>query len=329
MSDSAPPAKRQKRDHLPDRVAMSDDLPDVGGELVQVLVGDSGYGSSTSDEDDDEDEDENEEEEEDDEEYLGEEEDDTAEINADLADLADLRREEQEQEGQEDKTDNQVENMNEEKEDEALSESNDNDESGDESEDNVQVERFKNEQLFHIHKSVLCKTSAFFQSILESAWTGLDYKPIDLTDEKPEVFQMYLQWLYSGKVAVKLEANLYSYMVRVNDEVICWASLLDSYILGEQLQDTTYQNAVMQAMIDCVENGEVLPSVKAIGDMYRGTSASSPVRKLVVDFLVHRNQTHWPITFVVELGDARFADDLVAAVFKQRLPPPESKDCPP
>jgi len=64
------------------------------------------------------------------------------------------------------------------------------------------TEAKKNEDMFHVHKNVLCKTSAFFQAATKQVWRGRPRKPIDLTTENGEDFKCYVQWLYSGRIAI-------------------------------------------------------------------------------------------------------------------------------
>ncbi|KAI4922002.1 hypothetical protein J4E90_000430 [Alternaria incomplexa] len=51
------------------------------------------------------------------------------------------------------------------------------------------TEAKKNEDMFHVHKNVLCKTSAFFQAATKQVWRGRPRKPIDLTTENGEDFK--------------------------------------------------------------------------------------------------------------------------------------------
>jgi len=49
------------------------------------------------------------------------------------------------------------------------------------------------QQTFHVHKTVLCKTSGFSKAALKPEWQGSEPRPVDLTDEDPATFKMYLQ----------------------------------------------------------------------------------------------------------------------------------------
>ncbi|KAF2827484.1 hypothetical protein CC86DRAFT_405609 [Ophiobolus disseminans] len=147
-------------------------------------------------------------------------------------------------------------------------------------------------ETFIIHKHVLCKTSAFLQAALKPAWQGSGTRPVDLTDEHPLIFKMYLQWLYSNKVAVKG----CSYLIPdINEPFDSWcaATLARAYVLGATLMDSAYQNAVLQAFMDMVEAEDGVPFMLM----------------LAVDVITRERRR----------DREEFADDLIAALMNHRV----------
>jgi hypothetical protein len=69
---------------------------------------------------------------------------------------------------------------------------------------------------------------------------------------------MYLQWLYSQKVAIKYHTSTQT-NGNVSEEVDP-GMLINTYVLGEKLMDVVYQNVVMEALIQCINNGTPYPS---------------------------------------------------------------------
>jgi hypothetical protein len=183
------------------------------------------------------------------------------------------------------------------------------------------------QQIFYVHKNVLCKTSVFLQNATKPEWTGPLPHPIDLTDENPKVFQAYLHWLYSRKVAAETrlanacgDASGYHLELHYN-------LLVKSYLLGEKLMDSTYQNAVMEAITYGAAIGCGFPGDECVRLVYKRTTASSPLRKLLVDFWVWMGFKKW-----IENGDVikntckEFANDLIAALLEQREQPGDGSE---
>ncbi|KAI4693231.1 uncharacterized protein J4E88_001602 [Alternaria novae-zelandiae] len=182
------------------------------------------------------------------------------------------------------------------------------------------------ERIFHIHKSVLCKTSAFFQNATKPEWTAPTPRPIDLSDELPEIFHLYVQWLYSGKIAVEIMSSSDSDTEVRKHENVDYHSLIQSYILGEKLMDTTFQNAVLQCLIECVEQADCFPGDRTIKTAYKRTIKHSPLRKLLVDFWVwHGDSEGAADDMNLSLG-TDFTNDLLKAMLEARPSPDTSAE---
>jgi hypothetical protein len=172
-------------------------------------------------------------------------------------------------------------------------------------------------QVFHVHKAVLCKTSGFLQAALKPEWQGPEPRPVDLTDEDPTTFKMYLPWLYSGKVSLK------PYTEKSDTSISgCSEAVARSSVLGAKLMASAFQNAVLMAFIDCLEYDGYIPSHHAIRTIYKGTEAGSPARKLMVDFWVCEANDTWAresdIDNVADTVGTEFANELIIAFIADR-----------
>jgi hypothetical protein len=134
---------------------------------------------------------------------------------------------------------------------------------------------------YDVNRIVLRQSSAFFRAATKARWSGSGHRSIDLTTERSCDFGKYLQWLYSNRISVE-----YNLDVESDDERDPYWSrrepvqdLLHSYLLGERLMVPNYQNAVSKALIDCLAAGHRPPSNLVVGKAYKGTAASSPIRK--------------------------------------------------
>ncbi|KAI4922003.1 hypothetical protein J4E90_000431 [Alternaria incomplexa] len=182
------------------------------------------------------------------------------------------------------------------------------------------------ERIFHIHKGVLCKTSAFFRNATKPEWTAPTPRPIDLSDERPDIFYLYVQWLYNGKIAVETMSSSDSDAEVRKHENVNFHSLIQSYILGEKLMDTTFQNSVLKCLIECVKQEDNFPSDLTVKLAYERTTKHSPLRKLLVDFWVWYGCSDWAADDMNEDLGTEFTNDLLKAVLKVRAGPDEEKD---
>jgi hypothetical protein len=186
------------------------------------------------------------------------------------------------------------------------------------------------QQIFYVHKNVLCKTSVFLQNATKPEWTGPLPRPIDLTDENPKIFQAYLHWLYSRKVATETSLANDCGDASGGHPELEYNLLSKSYLLGEKLMNSNYHNAVMEAITYGAAIGCSFPGDECVRLVYKRTTASSPLKKLLVDFWVWVGYKSWVVDGVVIKNTCKeFADDLIVALLEQReRPGDDSEDRP-
>ncbi|KAF2869197.1 hypothetical protein BDV95DRAFT_578585 [Massariosphaeria phaeospora] len=122
------------------------------------------------------------------------------------------------------------------------------------------------------HKSVLCSSSQFFQTAAKKEWAELRDEPHTITFEyNPELFQAYIHWLYIRTLPIPVPTapgGTLQFLARV-------------YVLGEELMDSNFKNAVLDTVIaEC--KGSYLCQL-AVSIIYEGTTEASPLRRLLVD----------------------------------------------
>jgi hypothetical protein len=201
--------------------------------------------------------------------------------------------------------------------------SDDNYESDDSDSDHDSGSEVLERHIFYVHKSVLCKTSSFFQKATKSEWTASTPRPIDLSDEDPKIFQFYVQWLYSGTVAIQTRFINNSDAEGGLCGIVDKCSLIESYLLGEKLMDTAFQNAVMQGLIQCVKREESYPINSVIKRVYERTTTKSPLRRLLVDFWLWNGSSTWMCSYMNRELGTEFMNDLICALLEKR-PDPDS-----
>jgi len=183
------------------------------------------------------------------------------------------------------------------------------------------MEVSENEWMFHVHKNVLCATSAFFQAATKQVWRGQPRKPIDLTTENGADFECYVQWLYSGRIVISYNPD--PQQNDLDGSYHPLDDLMDQYLFGGRIMDPTYQNAVMKVFIDCIIMGLRFEdgNAYAIQKAYKGTMADDPMRKLLLDWWVWTADETWDVSDIIEDTGKEFTQELLAALLAKRTHP--------
>lgn len=127
---------------------------------------------------------------------------------------------------------------------------------------------------FFVHEKLVVERAPFFERALNGQWKESDDKLVELPDDDPDVFFLYLQLLYTTKLHTRSnEPN------KTSRE---YKRLVKLYVLAEKLQDVQTRNIVIEAMIAKTRDEESFPP-SSIHLIYDGTPEGSPLRKLVVD----------------------------------------------
>ena len=131
-------------------------------------------------------------------------------------------------------------------------------------------------------EAILHRSSTFFDNAMKPEWAASrsEHRVVDLTDEDPDIFKLYLHWLYfktMPTVATKCLTNN-------NPEYV---ALAKCYVLGEKLMDNGFKNAVVDALLDAMNNQPFYPhhcpDHRPIKITYDGTLEGSPTTRLLVD----------------------------------------------
>ena len=134
----------------------------------------------------------------------------------------------------------------------------------------------KTDEVF-VHLQILRSSSKFFQSATKPEWNELRDKPNTINIRvDPQVFKAYVHWLYTG--------NMPRLFDDPDDE---FAFLAKLYVLGEELMDVTFKNIIIDIFVVVTVEDRCYPIGEPVAIIYAGTPASSPARRLMVDFCAH------------------------------------------
>ncbi|EON65084.1 hypothetical protein W97_04319 [Coniosporium apollinis CBS 100218] len=179
---------------------------------------------------------------------------------------------------------------------------------------------------FYVHERLLRDASRFFDAAMRGGWKESTERVVLLPVDDPEVFNLFVGWLYNRKFPTKNDVG----SAEGNEEYMLLAKL---YVLGEKLQATAFKTAVIGAILGKaktkVQPGghSVYPAGSVVRYLYENTPPKSPVRRLLVDFYVWYGQGSWLARDATDAGESNeFLVDLAVALLDGRHPPSGSSN---
>ncbi|OCL08416.1 hypothetical protein AOQ84DRAFT_388851 [Glonium stellatum] len=176
------------------------------------------------------------------------------------------------------------------------------------------------EETFMLHETLVRTQSRFFNNAMSREWKESAERRIRLPSESPDIFSLYQNWIYARKIPTALnEPGRKGHAEYIR--------LSQAYCLGEMLMDTTFKDAIVDAIISkavtpAADDDCWYPDGKAIGLIYDGTPKDSPARELLVAFYHCCGDSDW-ITKEDDLPKD-FLMDLTIALLDGR-PKPEDR----
>lgn len=126
---------------------------------------------------------------------------------------------------------------------------------------------------FMAHTEVICARSTFFKAACSNKWNSSD--SVKLPEDDPDVFDCYIRCLYENTTC---RAG--------NDEKVFLRSVR-SWILADKLGDSRSANLFIDSLIAYSDEAKVLPTPQCTSFALANTAATSPLRRLMVDYRVH------------------------------------------
>ncbi|CAI7593507.1 unnamed protein product [Penicillium crustosum] len=150
---------------------------------------------------------------------------------------------------------------------------------------------------FHVHESVLCTSSRFFNAAMSGSWKESKEYTIELPEDDPAAFSIYSHWLYFAKIPGILDAAKKGESAKRSAQE--YYDLVSAYVLGDKLLDTQFQNSVIDAILDTCskadsKDGKVyFPDANAVSHAYNNTTKSSKIREMLVELYLHSAEARW------------------------------------
>ena len=144
---------------------------------------------------------------------------------------------------------------------------------------------------FYIHEHLVRTASRFVNTAVSEHWSGSQTRSVRLVDHDPEIFHVYVHWLYRKSLPVRLDSPGEA----GNEEYL---QLAKSYVLGDVLVDADFKDAVLDAFIDksrskATDGFNWYPAGSVVRHIYENTQDNSPARRLLVDMYTACGQSDW------------------------------------
>ncbi|RAO65898.1 uncharacterized protein BHQ10_001910 [Talaromyces amestolkiae] len=151
----------------------------------------------------------------------------------------------------------------------------------------------KGKERFFVHEKLIRASSPFFDKVMSATClesmqhTGT----IQLSEDEPEIFGIYVHWLYYNKLPVCCNEP----GCAANQEYL---KLVKAYTLGNKLMDTGFQNAAIDAIVEkstsaASDGKRYYPVTEVVEYAYNNTHLLAPIRRLLVDMHVSVGSGKW------------------------------------
>jgi hypothetical protein len=156
----------------------------------------------------------------------------------------------------------------------------------------VRVGKEPNQQDFVVHEWFLISSSKFFRRALGGNWAESDTRVVNLPEDLPAIFQLYLEQVYTSNPTALHPSQ--DDLIKLNEKDLhmkvydTYDNLAQLYVLSEKLQDTTVKNVLMQAfhtamLLKDSKGSFQMPGPIPITIIYEGTMEGSLGRKFLAE----------------------------------------------
>ncbi|KAL3477661.1 hypothetical protein BJX99DRAFT_269737 [Aspergillus californicus] len=195
----------------------------------------------------------------------------------------------------------------------------------------------KEKRSFIVHETLIRNSSPYYNEVLTRDWEDATERRILFPDDDPEIFELYLHWLYFGQFPLEEEEcddnntlnkeDSHEVDSQANDEENIKSLtkndyptlgdqnmlLAKAYVLGGEIFCHKFQNAAIDAIIEGSKKG-VIPGHDAVRYMYHHTAASDKIRQLFIDLYVEYGRGCWFTEVYEEFMSKYFLVDLTSAL---------------
>ena len=145
---------------------------------------------------------------------------------------------------------------------------------------------------FTIHESLLRSSAPYFEAALKKEWKEGHMREIPMSDDDSDAVELFLQWLYSGRIWTDPCAN----MSGPDDDKQATSQemwkLIKVYCFGEKIQDSCFKDVVLDCIIDWTrvntdKERRHYPEAEHAAYVWDTTPENSRLRRLILDLYTY------------------------------------------
>jgi hypothetical protein len=138
---------------------------------------------------------------------------------------------------------------------------------------------------FVVHEGSIAPGSEFVRLALRGDWKEVKERIIPLPEDDPEVFAVYQQWLYHGRICTSTT----DFEPGTMDE---YELLGHAYILGDKFVDVGFKDCVTDAILEKLLK-QTHFSLRLTDEVFDNTLSHSPLRRLWMDIYYWTGCADW------------------------------------
>jgi hypothetical protein len=146
-----------------------------------------------------------------------------------------------------------------------------------------------------VYGTYLSRDCAFFKAALKKQWSEGQSRVIKPPEDTPLHMEYYIEHMYGGKLPTH---TLQSERKQTYSKPSHLELLASLYVLGERMLDPKYQNTIIHELLRLIHHHSgfggsytSFPGTKTMNIIYQRTTAGSPARRMMVDFVTNsRNE---------------------------------------
>lgn len=132
------------------------------------------------------------------------------------------------------------------------------------------------QEVFVIHKELLCHHSTYFKAALEGSFIEAEQGVVYLCKADVKTFTLFESWLYRQRVPAFEDSEVY--------RAELWDELVDLYIFADAHGIAQLGNQVVEALIDLATESTRTPGVSTVAMAWSRLPPTSPMRELLASF---------------------------------------------
>jgi hypothetical protein len=161
----------------------------------------------------------------------------------------------------------------------------------------VRIGHEPNHTDFTVHEDPIRASSKLFQVDLCRPWRESNERIVRLPVYEATAFKIYVHWLYSGLLCAT--------PVGARSSISVSSSLVRGYLLADYLQDSNYQDNIMDSLVEWNRNAEAAECMSFLSSWIRvvdkKTCEGNPLQKLLVDVVVWKTTRDWWGSVIAEM----------------------------